>query len=78
MKPPPKYILPDDETPLARMLFRLSWGLFILAVILGIAAKVCAPNDFGSGRGSCREVGRPLSEGVSSHCQSFEGGATDE
>jgi len=37
-----RYILPDDESPLVRLFFRLSWGLFILAVICGIAAKVCA------------------------------------
>ena len=37
-----RYTLPDDESPLTRLFFRLAWGLFILAVIFGIAAKVCA------------------------------------
>jgi len=74
MKPQPKYILPDDETPLARLFFRVSWGLFILAVILGIAAKVCASNDFGSERCPDDRAGRPLSDGMASHCQRIEGG----
>lgn len=69
-----RYILPDDESPLVRLFFRLSWGLFILAVILGIAAKVCASNDFGSERCPDDRAGRPLSDGMSSHCRSFEGG----
>ena len=74
MKPHTKYILPDDETPLARLFFRVSWGLFILAVILGIAAKVCALNDFGSEGCLDDRAGRPLSDGMASHCRSFEGG----
>lgn len=37
-----RYTLPDDEDPLTRLLFRLAWGAFILAVICGIVAKVSA------------------------------------
>lgn len=37
-----RYTLPDDESPLARLFYRLSWAMFIIAVILGIAAKVSA------------------------------------
>ena len=34
--------MPDDDDPLTRIFFRLSWALAIVAVILGIASKLVA------------------------------------